>query len=73
VAELEGHVSRSAVYLIHGEVRTGAWEVQWRKNRQASIAKNRMLSHDKCERPVIVRTETAAGSWTSMRCVVDFP
>ncbi len=24
VAELEGHVSRSAVYLIHSEVRTGA-------------------------------------------------
>jgi len=24
VAELEGHVSRSAVYLIHKEVRTGA-------------------------------------------------
>jgi hypothetical protein len=25
VAELEGHVSRSAVYLVHNEVRTGAW------------------------------------------------
>ena len=28
VAELEGHVSRSAVYLIHLEVRTGAWRNQ---------------------------------------------
>ena len=25
VAELEGHVSRSAVYLVHKEVWTGAW------------------------------------------------
>jgi len=30
VAELEGHVSRSAVYLIHKEVRTGAgWKLKW--------------------------------------------
>jgi hypothetical protein len=30
VAELEGHVSRSAVYLIHKEVRTGAgWKLEW--------------------------------------------
>ena len=30
VAELEGHVSRSAVYLVHKEVRTGAgWKLKW--------------------------------------------
>jgi hypothetical protein len=51
VAELEGHVSRSAVYLIHKEVRTGAgWKLSG--FRQASIAKKRMLSHAECERPV---------------------
>jgi hypothetical protein len=30
VAGLEGHVSRSAVYLVHKEVRTGAgWKLEW--------------------------------------------
>jgi len=38
VAELEGHVSRSAVYLIHIEVRTGAWrETEERCRRRLSL------------------------------------
>lgn len=40
VAGLEGHVSRSAVYLIHkGSARRIA--DQWRMNPQASISKKR--------------------------------
>jgi hypothetical protein len=58
MAELESHMSRYAVYLIHVEVRTGAWAIPWRMNCQASIAKKRMLSHAECERPVTWRTET---------------
>jgi hypothetical protein len=51
VAELEGHVSRSAVYLIHkrfGPAPAG----NWRGSRQASITKKRMLSHGERKRPV---------------------
>jgi len=59
VAELEGHVSRSAVYLVHKEVRTGAWLRNRSSFRQASIAKKRMLSHAECERPVTQRTKAA--------------
>jgi len=38
VAGLEGHVSRSAVYLIHIEVRTGAGLANGRGFRPTSIA-----------------------------------
>ena len=62
VAELEGHVSRSAVYLVHKEVRTGARLENSRCFRQASIAKKRMLSHAEYKRPVICRTRSGRAS-----------
>jgi len=53
---LEGHVSRSAVNLIHkGLGRRRANDS--RMNPRAPFSKKRMLSHAECERPVTEGTK----------------
>jgi hypothetical protein len=52
VAELEGHVSRFAVYLVHKGLGRRRAEM-WRMNPPSDlVGKKRMLSQAACERPV---------------------
>ena len=52
VAGLEGHVSRSAVYLVHEEVSGRRRADEWRMNPPGVFLRKRMLSQAECERPV---------------------
>ncbi len=61
MAELAGHGSGSAVYLVHQKRATHRRKGRTKEERfrRAFFTKERMLSQAECERPVTWRTQKA--------------
>ena len=62
MAELAGHGSGSAVYLVHQKraTRRRKGRTKEERFRRAFFTKERMLSQAECKRPVTWRTKRAA-------------
>jgi hypothetical protein len=61
VAGLEGHVSRSAVYLVHTGLGQRRADEGRRESARRLLLRKGMLSHAECERPVTGDTNRDEG------------